>query len=78
MTQSINSKNEILALNENGIGIKNVQKRLSYLYPAKHELKLSDEESVFVVSLILELNSNHGYRKPVSQFSSPVTENITV
>ncbi|HEY8396307.1 MAG TPA: histidine kinase [Flavihumibacter sp.] len=51
-----NSKNEWVWHNENGIGVQNVQKRLAYLYPGKHELKLSDEGNFFVVSLVLQLN----------------------
>jgi two-component system, LytTR family, sensor histidine kinase AlgZ len=73
----VNSKNEMSVINGNGIGIKNVQKRLAYLYPAKHELKLSDEESFFVVSLLLEL-SNDTYRKPIMQVSAPLTKNAAV
>ena len=51
----VNSKNEGIPLSENGIGINNVYKRLAYLYPGKHELKLNDEPGFFVVSLSLEL-----------------------
>ena len=50
-----NSKNEMVPFSENGIGIRNVHKRLAYLYPGKHEVKLSDEGNFFVVSLLLEL-----------------------
>lgn len=55
----VNSKNEMRIYNKHGIGFENVKKRLAYLYPGKHELKLSDEDNFFVVSLLLEL-------KPVS------------
>jgi two-component system, LytTR family, sensor histidine kinase AlgZ len=51
----INSKNDIPLPHENGIGISNVQKRLAYLYPEKHELKLNDEGNYFIVSLLLDL-----------------------
>ncbi len=51
----VNSKNEMILLNENGIGIQNVKKRLTYLYTGRHELKLSDEGIFFVASLMLEL-----------------------
>jgi two-component system, LytTR family, sensor histidine kinase AlgZ len=51
----VNSKNEFVPVSENGIGINNVHKRLYYLYPGKHELKLTDEGNFFVVSLSLEL-----------------------
>lgn len=43
---------------ENGIGLKNVQKRLEILYPNKHELKIISEPDVFIVNLKLELESN--------------------
>jgi two-component system, LytTR family, sensor histidine kinase AlgZ len=54
----VNSKNEMTLEKRNGIGIQNVQKRLAYLYPDKHELKINDEGNFFVVSLMLELKPN--------------------
>lgn len=53
----INSKNEYVAYRENGIGIANVRKRLEFIYPGKHELKISDEGNFFVVSLSVKLAS---------------------
>ncbi|MEJ1242066.1 histidine kinase [Chryseolinea sp. T2] len=53
----INSKNEYVAYRENGIGIRNVRKRLQFLYPGKHELKISDEGNFFVVSMAVKLVS---------------------
>lgn len=50
-----NSKNEYVPQSDNGIGIDNVKKRLSFLYPGKHELKINDEGSFFVVSMMLVL-----------------------
>jgi sensor histidine kinase YesM len=41
-----------------GIGIENVRKRLSIIYPKEHELKLSDEGNFFVVSLLLSLKTS--------------------
>ena len=52
----VNSKNEFTSVKQKGIGIENVQKRLSYLYEGKYELKLNDEGNFFVVSLTLELD----------------------
>lgn len=52
----VNSKEDEARHGTNGIGISNVKKRLVYLYAGKHELKLMDEGSFFVVSLLLELN----------------------
>ena len=50
-----NSKNELVAYRENGIGIGNVRKRLEHIYSGKHELKLNDEGNFFVVSLMVKL-----------------------
>ncbi|MBP9104062.1 MAG: sensor histidine kinase [Chitinophagaceae bacterium] len=41
--------------NHSGIGIQNVQKRLSLLYPDKHELTITNEEEVFIVNLKVKL-----------------------
>jgi two-component system, LytTR family, sensor histidine kinase AlgZ len=49
----VNSKNQQLSIGQQGIGIQNVKKRLSYLYPGKHGLKINDELDFFVVSLWL-------------------------
>ena len=38
-----------------GIGISNVRHRLELLYPGRHELKISNDEHVFVVDLTLQL-----------------------
>ncbi|HLG41501.1 MAG TPA: histidine kinase [Chitinophagaceae bacterium] len=38
-----------------GIGIANVQKRLSLLYPGKHEFVITSDAEVFVVNLKIEL-----------------------
>jgi LytS/YehU family sensor histidine kinase len=40
---------------QDGIGLKNVQKRLSLLYPGKYELTITNEEEVFIINLKLEL-----------------------
>jgi LytS/YehU family sensor histidine kinase len=53
----INGKtNESVKNTHKGIGILNVRKRLSLLYPGKHELLITDEEEVFVVNLWLQLD----------------------
>ena len=54
----VNSKNEVVAVSENGIGIENVKKRLAFLYPDKHELKINDEGDFFVIALSIELNDH--------------------
>ncbi len=55
----VNSKNNYVPFSENGIGIQNVKKRLKFLYPDNHELKMNDEEDFFVVSLLLELKKEN-------------------
>jgi len=52
----VNSKNEYVQQNKNGIGINNVKKRLQFLYQGKHELKINDEGNFFVVSMMLVLS----------------------
>ena len=69
-----NSKNEFVPDRQNGIGIENVKKRLRFLYPDKHELKLNDEGDFFVVSLMIELVATKTDFIPASHQSSPVTE----
>lgn len=63
-----NSKNDDIIINENGIGIINVKKRLSLLYPGLYELGINNEGDFFVVSLILQLKS--------APWSKTMTENI--
>jgi LytS/YehU family sensor histidine kinase len=53
-----NSKNPNVTFNKLGIGIENVKKRLEFLYPGKHELKLNDASNFFVVSLWIQLGIN--------------------
>jgi two-component system, LytTR family, sensor histidine kinase AlgZ len=73
----VNSKNDVPFPEKKGIGIENVQKRLSYLYHRKHELKLSDEGNFFVASLVLELTSLSGTDKSIiSTWKQP--KNISV
>jgi LytS/YehU family sensor histidine kinase len=73
-----NSKNEFAPVSEQGIGIQNVKKRLSFIYPGKHELKINDEGNFFVASLWVELKS-HGvqYAAP-SLVKLPVAENVSL
>lgn len=40
----------------NGIGLSNVKKRLSLLYPKSHELRISEDDETFVVTLTLMLD----------------------
>lgn len=68
-----NSKNESVSVSENGIGIQNVKKRLQFLYPGKHELKLNDEGIFFVASLVIELTDYKIIYRP--SHTIPVVEN---
>lgn len=65
----VNSKNENTNRSNNGIGIANVRKRLAFIYPGNHELKLSDEGEFFIVSLMIQLNEEVAQRSPLSQIT---------
>jgi hypothetical protein len=72
-----NSKNEFVPLSQNGIGVNNAKKRLDFLYPDKHELKMSDEGNFFVVSLLIDLKINKTQDDIVKLFV-PATENVSI
>lgn len=40
---------------QGGIGLQNVRKRLELLYPAQHELVITEEEDLFIVNLKIQL-----------------------
>lgn len=71
----INSKNEFLPCktDNTGIGIYNVKKRLDFIYPDNHELKMQDQGILFVVSLMIVLT---GYSRNPVPLSSVTTQNI--
>lgn len=69
-----NSKNEHVTVNENGIGVQNVKKRLEFLFPGKHELKLNNGDNFFVVSLLIELTEDSKLHSAASLTSLPVPE----
>jgi sensor histidine kinase YesM len=53
-----NTKNPSVKVSENyskGIGLKNVKKRLEFLYPEKHLLHIEDKGETFSVNLTLQL-----------------------
>ncbi|RYG35157.1 MAG: GHKL domain-containing protein [Chitinophagaceae bacterium] len=55
-----NSKDEVKATDPySGIGLNNVKRRLELLYPGKHELTISDEESVYRIDLTLKIDEKH-------------------
>jgi sensor histidine kinase YesM len=72
-----NSKNDFVPVRQNGIGIENVKKRLQFLYPDKHELKLADEGDFFVVSLLIELVPAKTEHTTALVQTLTVTEKIT-
>ncbi len=67
----VNSKNEFVAVSKNGIGVENVKKRLAFLYPEKHELKINNEGDFFVVSLLINLMTKK-VEQPISFVSKSV------
>ncbi|MFT3827075.1 MAG: histidine kinase [Chitinophagaceae bacterium] len=60
-----NSKNEYAIYRNNGIGLANVKKRLEFIYPGNHEMKLSDEGRFFVVALMVRLTDSVPVETPV-------------
>ncbi len=52
-----NSKNENGPYSANGIGVANVKKRLGFIYPGNHELKMNNEGTFFVVSMMIRLTA---------------------
>lgn len=74
-----NSKNEYVPQSDKGIGIENVKKRLAFIYPGKHELKINDEGSFFVVSMMLVLADELPAASftPASMFISQPTQHET-
>jgi len=67
-----NSKNEYVSQSNNGIGINNVKKRLEFIYPGKHELKINDEGDFFAVSLMVKLSGS------ISAYTMPHLPPVTV
>jgi len=55
-----------------GIGIQNVRKRLTLIYPGKHELSVTNEEDVFIVNLKLELERVPARRMKLVNQTEPV------
>ncbi len=53
----MNGKSDESQISEStsGIGVKNVEKRLAFLYPGKHDLVITNDDDVFVVNLKVEL-----------------------
>lgn len=56
------AKNKLSANKTEGIGISNVRKRLEILYPGKHQLKIMEEDEVFIVNLKIDLERPEGVK----------------
>lgn len=52
----VNGKNNTSKPPRSGIGLTNVKKRLGLLYPKAHDLRISEDEETYVVTLTLHLN----------------------
>ena len=50
----VNKKNGDQKDKTGGIGLANVQRRLALIYPNKHQLKITDENDTFTVTLKLD------------------------
>lgn len=72
-----NSKNEFVPFRENGIGIQNVKKRLQFLYPDNHELKLNDEGAFFVASLMIALKSHQPHSQSTVTRKAPFIKKVS-
>ena len=51
----VNGKSEYSDKTSSGIGINNVRTRLELIYPGRHELRISNTEDAFIVTLNVEL-----------------------
>jgi LytS/YehU family sensor histidine kinase len=51
----INGKTQNIARQTGGIGISNVRKRLALLYPDQYNLRIIEEEEMYIVNLSLKL-----------------------
>ncbi|MDO6434835.1 histidine kinase [Flavitalea sp. BT771] len=56
----LNGKAPGLSIGGGGIGIANVQKRLEFMYPDKHQLVINNEDDVYIVNLRLQLERRAG------------------
>jgi LytS/YehU family sensor histidine kinase len=53
-----NTKDSYGTPNQNGIGLKNVSRRLELLYPGNHSLEVSDSADQFEVNVRFKINNN--------------------
>lgn len=66
------SKDENIRQPEADTSIQNVKKRLGFIYPDRYELKLNDEGSFFVVSLLIRLTASQPAYMPSPMPETPV------
>lgn len=59
-----------------GIGIENVIKRLSLIYPGRHDLTFTNEADVFIVNLRIELQPNSVEQPSSTQTTEMVYDRI--
>jgi two-component system, LytTR family, sensor kinase len=55
---SLGTKGDELIKSEHGIGLENVRKRLSLLYPGNHQLSINESETSFHVVLTIRMTQN--------------------
>jgi LytS/YehU family sensor histidine kinase len=53
-TNSIGGKNKDLYKKDNGIGLENIKKRLSILFPKSHKLQIVESQTTFNVNLYID------------------------
>jgi two-component system, LytTR family, sensor histidine kinase AlgZ len=71
----VNSKTDLSQKDNSSNGICNVKKRLEFLYPGKHELKINDDGDFFVVNMQVQL---YAYSQEYVATKSPAIMTQTV
>lgn len=75
----VNSKNNLEVVNgKKGIGIENVKRRLAFLYPDQHELRIIDENNFFVISLLIDLKKKEMQQVPSGFSFIPVAKKVSL
>lgn len=72
-----NSKNEYVPQSSSGIGIGNVKKRLEFIYPGSHELRINDEGDFFVVSLLIRMSDKPKEKISTSVLTTGITQMVS-
>jgi sensor histidine kinase YesM len=66
----VNGKSGYPNKTSSGIGIHNVRTRLELLYPGRHELRISNTDDAFIVTLNIELEKEHNKNRLEKAFVS--------